>query len=147
VDAPKLGAEKQICGGGSYSLAELFGGEKVFSTGFAIGFDRTLLALRTEGAALPQERLTAFVVPVNDKMRGHAFKLVSEMRRAGISADIDLMRRNVGKNLKFAASVKAKYAIIVGEKELESASVTLRDLSSGEQSLVSMADIVAKLKW
>ncbi len=145
VDAPKLGAEKQICGGGSYSLAELFGGEKVFSTGFAIGFDRTLLALQTEGAALPQERLTAFVVPVNDNMRGYAFKLVSELRRAGISADVDLMRRNMGKNLKFAAAVKAKYAIIVGEKELESASVTLRDLSSGEQSLVSMADIVAKL--
>lgn len=49
MDAPVLGAEKQICGGGSYSLTELFGGEKVFSTGFGIGFDRTLLALEREG--------------------------------------------------------------------------------------------------
>ncbi|MBM4237040.1 MAG: histidine--tRNA ligase, partial [Euryarchaeota archaeon] len=49
IDVPKLGAEKQVCGGGSYSLSELFGGEKVFSTGFAIGFDRTLIALAKEG--------------------------------------------------------------------------------------------------
>ncbi|MDR1690880.1 MAG: histidine--tRNA ligase, partial [Candidatus Methanoplasma sp.] len=53
VEAPVLGAEKQICGGGSYTLSELFGGEKVFSTGFAIGFDRVLLALEKEGAEYP----------------------------------------------------------------------------------------------
>lgn len=50
AEAPALGAEKQICGGGSYTLSELFGGEKVFSTGFAIGFDRILLALEKEGS-------------------------------------------------------------------------------------------------
>ena len=55
AEAPALGAEKQICGGGSYTLSELFGGEKVFSTGFAIGFDRILLALEKEGQAFLQE--------------------------------------------------------------------------------------------
>jgi len=49
AEAPALGAEKQICGGGSYTLSELFGGEQVFSTGFAIGFDRILLAMEKEG--------------------------------------------------------------------------------------------------
>ncbi len=145
VDAPKLGAEKQICGGGSYSLTELFGGERVFSTGFAIGFDRTLLALQTEGVDFPQPRLTAYVVPVNDKVRERAIHLVSELRRAGVSADMDLMRRSVGKNLKYADAVNARYAIIIGEKEMESCSVTIRDLSSGEQVLVNMADVVTKL--
>lgn len=49
IESPPLGAEKQICGGGSYMLSELFGGDKVFSTGFAIGFDRILLAIEKEG--------------------------------------------------------------------------------------------------
>jgi histidyl-tRNA synthetase len=145
VDAPKLGAEKQICGGGSYSLSELFGGEKVFSTGFAIGFDRTLLALQTEGVQFERPGITAFVVPVSDSVRTKAFEVVSTLRRSGISADIDLMRRGVGKSLKYAATVPSKYAVIVGEKELESGSVTMRDMISGEQSLVRIEGLVKKL--
>ncbi len=146
VDAPKLGAEKQICGGGSYSLSELFGGEKVFSTGFAIGFDRTLLALQTEGVPFVKRSITAFVVPVGDSVRTKAFEIASTLRRSGISADVDLMRRGVGKSLKYAATVPSRYAVIVGEKELESNSVTLRDMSSGEQTLIKMNDLVEKLK-
>ena len=146
VDAPKLGAEKQICGGGSYSLSELFGGEKVFSTGFAIGFDRTLLALQTEGVQFPQPKLTAYVVPVGDTAREKAFQIASELRRAGISADVDIMRRNIGKNLKSADSAKARYALIIGDKEMERCSVTLRDLSTGEQVSIAFADLVQKLK-
>lgn len=146
VDAPKLGAEKQICGGGSYSLSELFGGEKVFSTGFAIGFDRTLLALQTEGVECARIGITAYVVPVSDSVRNRAFQLASDLRRAGVSADVDLMRRAVGKSLKYADSIKAEYALIVGEKELESGSVTLRNLSSGAQELVKLDDILVKLK-
>jgi len=146
VDAPKLGAEKQICGGGSYSLSELFGGEKVFSTGFAIGFDRTLLALQTEGVEFVPPGVTAYVVPVSDSVRTKGFEVVSMLRRAGISADIDIMRRGVGKSLKHAASLKARYSVIIGEKELESESVTLRNMSSGEQSLVKMDELVARFK-
>jgi histidyl-tRNA synthetase len=146
VDAPKLGAEKQICGGGSYSLSELFGGEKVFSTGFAIGFDRTLLALHTEGVEFARAGITAYIVPVSDRVRNRAFQLASELRRAGISTDVDIMRRAIGKSLKHADAMKAQYALIVGEKELESDSVTLRDLSSGAQELVRMDEVLEKLK-
>jgi histidyl-tRNA synthetase len=146
MDAPKLGAEKQICGGGSYSLSELFGGEKVFSTGFAIGFDRTLLALQAEGIVCPRPRLTAYVVPVGDGAREKAFQLVSRLRKAGVAADVDLMRRGVGKGLRYADAVGASYAIIIGEKEMESGSVTLRDMSSGEQSLVGMREVPSRLK-
>jgi len=146
VDAPKLGAEKQICGGGSYSLSELFGGEKVFSTGFAIGFDRTLLAIQAEGVEFVRPGITAYVVPVTDSARMRAFQVVGMLRRAGVSADVDIMRRGVGKSLRYASSINAKYAVIVGEKELESDSVTLRDMASGEQSLVRAEELPKRLK-
>jgi histidyl-tRNA synthetase len=146
VDAPKLGAEKQICGGGSYSLSELFGGEKVFSTGFAIGFDRTLLALEKEGVAPNKFKVKAYVVPVNEGTRKKAYEITAMLRREGVSADMDLMRRNMGKNFKYADAAGVENVIIVGEKELESNSVNVRDMSTGEQVLVPIEGLVARLK-
>jgi histidyl-tRNA synthetase len=84
MDAPVLGAEKQICGGGSYSLTELFGGEKTFSTGFGIGFDRTLLALEREGYQTPTSSVGVYVIPVSDAMKDEAFRITAELRQAGI---------------------------------------------------------------
>lgn len=142
AEAPVLGAEKQICGGGSYSLSELFGGEKVFSTGFAIGFDRILLALEKEGKVCQIDRLDAYVVPVSDEVRPAAFRVLADLRNAGLDADIDLMRRKMGKALKHASSLGASMAVIVGSAELEQGAVTIRDMASGEQSLVSMDELV-----
>lgn len=145
VDAPKLGAEKQICGGGSYSLSELFGGEKVHSTGFGIGFDRTLIALEKEGATPKKARLQAYVIPVGDSTRGKAYEITAMLRKGGLSADMDLMRRNMGKNFKYADSVGAENVVIVGEKELESGSVNIRDMRTGEQVLVGIYDLIDHL--
>jgi len=75
-----------------------------------------------------------------------AFQVVGMLRRAGVSADVDIMRRGVGKSLRYASSINAKYAVIVGEKELESDSVTLRDMASGEQSLVRAEELPKRLK-
>jgi histidyl-tRNA synthetase len=146
VEAPCLGAEKQVCGGGSYSLSELFGGEKVFSTGFAIGFDRVMLALENEGLDASGDELDAFVIPVKDAQRPKAFSIVSELRGAGLSADVDLMRRSMGKNFKHADSSGARRAVIVGEKELEQNSVTVRDMDTGDQTLVALGDLVDFLR-
>ena len=141
AEAPSLGAEKQICGGGSYSLSELFGGEKVFSTGFAIGFDRILLAMEKEGRAFGCKGADAYVVPVSDEMRIEAAKIVSMLRSSGVSADIDIMRRKMAKAMKHASTVGAKYAVIVGSNELKEGSVTVRDMATGDQKLVKISDL------
>ncbi len=146
VEAPALGAEKQICGGGSYTLSELFGGEKVFSTGFAIGFDRILLALEKEGSGYTLAGIDAYVMPVTDDMRVKAAGIAAGLRAAGISADMDIMGRKMAKALKFASSAGARYAVIVGAKEMEQDSVTLRDMSTGEQTLVRVAELCGKIQ-
>jgi len=142
VDVLNLGAEKQVCGGGSYSLSELFGGERVFSTGFAIGFDRTLLVLEEEGFKAPRRAIEAYVIPVSERMREKAFEIASALRARGIAADVDLMRRNLAKNLKYANSIKARRAVIVGEKELETRCVIVRDMETGDQRAVKIDDLV-----
>lgn len=141
AEAPILGAEKQICGGGSYTLSELFGGERVFSTGFAIGFDRILLAMEKEGIAYRKRGIDAYVIPVADDVRMRAFEIVASLRSAGISADVDIMGRKMAKSLKFASGICAKYVVIVGVKELEEDSVTLRNMDTGEQIKVKLADL------
>jgi histidyl-tRNA synthetase len=142
AEAPVLGAEKQICGGGSYTLSELFGGEKVFSTGFAIGFDRILLAMEKEGIGYDVEGIDAYVLPVSDDMRLKAFEIVSQLRNAGISADVDIMGRKMAKAMKFASDAKARKVVIVGAKEMEGDAVTLRDMTTGEQRLIKLSDLI-----
>lgn len=146
AEAPALGAEKQICGGGSYTLSELFGGEKVFSTGFAIGFDRILLALEKEGMTYEPRGIDAYVISVTDDVRLKSAEIVAKLRSSGLSADIDIMGRKMAKALKFASSARARYAVIVGSKELEDDSVTLRDMSTGEQVLVKIDEIADRIR-
>ena len=146
AEAPALGAEKQICGGGSYTLSELFGGEKVFSTGFAIGFDRILLALEKEGMTYEPRGIDAYVISVTDEVRMKSAEIVAKLRSSGLSADIDIMGRKMAKALKFASSARARYAVIVGSKELEEDSVTLRDMSTGEQVLVKIDEIADRIR-
>jgi histidyl-tRNA synthetase len=143
AEAPALGAEKQICGGGSYTLSELFGGEKVFSTGFAIGFDRILLAMEREGIPYEKKGIDAYVLYISEDLRLKAFEIVGKLRSEGISADVDIMGRKMAKSLKYASSAGAKYAVIVGSKELEENSVTLRDMTTGEQRIVKIEDLAS----
>ncbi len=146
AEAPSLGAEKQICGGGSYTLSELFGGEKVFSTGFAVGFDRILLAMEKEGQTYENEGITAYVIPVSENVKLDASRIVSVLREAGIVSDIDIMGRKMAKAMKYASVCGAKYAVIVGSQELEQRSVTLRDMESGDQKLVKIEDLAKELQ-
>ena len=146
AEAPALGAEKQICGGGSYTLSQLFGGEEVFSTGFAVGFDRILLALEKEGQVYEPLGIDAFVVPVTDATRVRSAEILAMLRRAGISSDMDLMGRKLSKAMKYASAARAGKVVIVGESELAEESVTLRDMESGEQTLVKIADLVDRIR-
>ena len=146
IDAPKLGAEKQVMGGGSYTLSELFGGEPVFSTGFAIGIDRVILAIEAENPIQPAPALDAYVVPASEAMRKYAFGIVARLRSQGLRADVDLMRRSMSKNLKYAAATGCRFAVIVGEKEMAKRSVTIRDMKSGKQTLVLADEVGNEIK-
>jgi len=140
VDAPALGAEKQVCGGGQYSLAHLFGAQEVPTQGFGLGFDRALLALEKEGFKPATPGLDVFVIPMGDKARAAALELVSELRRKGARCDIDLMRRGVGKSLKLANSLGAEVAAILGDDELANGTITVKNMSTGEQGTVPLEE-------
>ena len=142
IEAPALGAEKQLCGGGAYELVPLFGGRDTPTAGFAIGFDRTLLALELEQHAFPKPRLDAFVIPVTEDMIKPALTLTQNIRREGFTVDMDLMRRGIGKNLKYASSLNASKTLILGPDEYQQHSVTLRDMKTGGQQTIPLTEVI-----
>jgi histidyl-tRNA synthetase len=145
IDAPVLGAEKQLCGGGSYELVSLFEGTEVPTAGFAVGFDRTLLALEEEGFPFPRVKLDVFIVPINEDMIPMSIRIAQTLRNHGLSVDFDQLRRGIGKSLKYANTKHIKKVILIGPKELEEKTVTVRDMETGTQEAVSLSEIYKKL--
>lgn len=142
IKAPKLGAEKQICGGGEYQLIGLLGGRETPTSGFALGFDRTILAMEMENIDIPSVSLDYFIIPVSDAELNASLKIASSLRQQNKTVDIDLMRRGIGKALKYASSVHADHAIIIGSHELEQREVTIKNMDTGEQMNVSLKKLV-----
>ncbi len=146
VDSPNLGAERQVMGGGAYTLAELFGGEPVPQTGFAFGLDRVVLAAQAEGVTLPVPRLDCYVVPIGDSQQARALEALNALRRAGVSADIDLLGRGPSRNLDYANTLKARFAVLLGESEAKKGIVAVKDLDSGRQEEMPVEDFIARMK-
>jgi len=146
IDSPNLGAEKQVGGGGAYTLAEIFGGEPTPQTGFALGLDRLVMAAEAERVLPPFVPLDAYVIPIGDSMRAEAIEVLSSLRAAGLRADADLIGRSPTKNLDYANAIRARYAVLVGEKEAKGGSVAVRDMTSGVQREVSLETLVAFLR-
>ncbi len=142
VDCWELGAERQICGGGSYSLADLLGGEPIFSTGFAFGLDRMVLVLEEEEFSFPSKAVEVYVIPIGEAMRENARGVLKTLRENGISSDIDLIGRGPSKNLDYANSMGAKKVVFVGEDEWSKSSVSIKDMGTGEQKDVPVDQLV-----
>jgi len=141
IEAPDLGAERQLCGGGAYELIPLFGGTETPTAGFAIGFDRTILALEHEKYVFPTMKTDVYIIPVNKDMINISIEIAQTLRKKNLIVDIDLMRRGVSKSLKYASSIKTSKAIIIGPKELEKNIATIRDMTSGEQVSIKIKEI------
>ncbi len=141
IYASGLGAQNQICGGGTYMLAGLLGGQETRSTGFGIGFDRIM-----EIVALDEKPLAPVAVVFVPQVRSEAVRAAKELRD-GIAAPVvlDVMGRGLGAQLKQASSIGASFAVIIGPKEVEEGKFTLRDMSTGSQESLTLKEIRERL--
>jgi len=141
VDVPELGAEKQICGGGAYNLDELFGLSTGGSIGFAMGFDRMLIALENQGKLEEPRPVDIYVIPLGNTT-SQALKIAGALRGNGLQVDMDLVGRKTGKLMKTLSARGVRYAVFVGEDELSRDAVQVKDLESREQTEVPVAKVV-----
>jgi histidyl-tRNA synthetase len=141
-ECERLGAQSGIGGGGRYDgLIEQLGGRPTPANGWALGVDRIALALESaEGGRVAEERDGVFVV-AEDAGRAAALSLVTELRRAGVVADLDLAERAIKGQMKQADRVGARYALILADD----GKATLRDMSSGEEREVDPSRVAEEI--
>ena len=132
VTAGGLGAQNAVGGGGRYDkLVETLGGRVTPGVGFGCGIERLLIALEAQGVALPiLSRPLVWLVSQNDVARDFNWTLMRDLRAAGIAADMDPSGRSVKSQFKLADREHAAWCVIVGDTELASNSVTLKNLQT-----------------
>ncbi|MFB4302665.1 histidine--tRNA ligase [Actinomadura sp. NTSP31] len=152
-DHPLLGAQSGIGGGGRYDgLSEDIGGPPLPGIGFGLGLDRTILALEAEsaeggGAAFaPESRCDVFGVALGETAERRLFALVAELRRAGIAADMSFGGKKLKGAMKDADRSGARYAVILGERDIAGGVAQVKDLAEGEQTAVPLTGITTTLK-
>lgn len=147
VYIPELGAQKQVCGGGTYSLIKVFGGQEIESTGFAFGFDRLMNAIEElQDEKELDSHIDIYVAPINDSVRSKAFEIAQLLRRNGIACDVDLNRKKFKKLMNHANNLKVKKVAIIGPKDLEENKITLKDMESGDQEQIDIDNLVNVIK-
>ncbi len=140
-------AQATVCGGGRYDgLAEVLGGPPTPGVGFGLGLDRVFLAMVEEGVPLPEPPAGVFVVAIGDEARSVARDLVRGLRAEGVIADASLEDRPLKAQLKMADRAGARYAAILGERELHDGVVTMRRLADGEQDTVKATEVASWLR-
>jgi len=142
------GQQQALGGGGRYDgLVELLGGRPTPGIGFAIGLDRTVLALAELGRGEPPAPgPLAVVVGAEPDDTVARLVLATDLRAAGLSAAADLGRRRLARQLDAAARAGAHFAVIVGVEDGGTEAVALRDLEAGTQRIVAREDLVAELR-
>ncbi|WP_214327373.1 histidine--tRNA ligase [Nonomuraea sediminis] len=147
-DHPLLGAQSGIGGGGRYDgLSEAIGGPALPGIGFGLGLDRTVIALEREGVQpATAARVEVYGVPLGDDARRRMFLLVDELRRAGVSADMSFGGKGLKGAMKGADRSGARFALILGERDLAARAVQLKDLTTAEQTEVPLDSVVDVLK-
>ncbi|UKY49020.1 histidine--tRNA ligase [Streptomyces inhibens] len=143
-----LGSQSAVGGGGRYDgLSEMIGGPALPSVGWALGVDRTVLALEAEGITLDIPAATAvYAVPLGEEARRVLFGAVTELRRAGVATDLAYGGKGLKNAMKSANRSGARLAIVAGERDLAEGVVQLKDLESGEQTPVALDTMVEEVR-
>jgi histidyl-tRNA synthetase len=134
-----LGAQNQVCGGGSYRLAQLFGGEDTPSTGYAIGFDRVMEICEAKPAEVKRIVVISF-----DDTREQAIVIAQKLRQHAATY-VDVAGRKFKDQISYANTIGASHVVIVGKNELDAGKVALKDMKTGGQELVTVEEVIERI--
>jgi histidyl-tRNA synthetase len=144
----RLGAQSGIGGGGRYDgLSEDIGGPPLPGIGFGLGHDRTLLACDAEGIDPTRGRaVQVFGVPLGEAAARRVRQVVRELRRSGVAADHVFGAKGLKNSMKAADRSGARYAVVLGERDLEAGVAQVKDLASGDQTAVPLPEVARWLE-
>ena len=141
ITSSALGAQDALCGGGRYDgLVKTLGGKATPGIGFAAGMERILLAMGNFDSNINNTQL--YIVGLGDTVRPVVVKLAEDLRQNNIRTNFDSLRRSLKAQMREANKAGARYAILIGDQELESGEAELKDLSTGDQEKIALDKLV-----
>lgn len=143
-----IGAQSTVCGGGRYNnLIKECGGIDTPAVGFGLGIERLIITLEANGSNIPKpEGPTLFIAALGEGAKLETSKLILGLRNAGISCERDLMSRNLKGQMKYANKIYSKFAIVIGDEELNTNNVMLKNMDNGEEIEIQITNIIDELK-
>jgi histidyl-tRNA synthetase len=141
-----LAAKDTVIGGGRYDgLTQELGGPATPGVGFGAGIERMLLIMEAQGAAPPPQPEMVYIAAADEGARQAALRVLRDLRRAGIAADTDYSSRSLKTQMKEADRLGCRRVVILAGEQLESGVVTMRDMTTGEQSQIALSDLPRSL--
>lgn len=144
----EMGSQATVFAGGRYDgLVEYFGGpEKMSGIGWAMGMERLIIACEAEGISLAEENpLDAYVLCLSDKVKKEALQIATELRSNGYRTDTDYLGRSFKAQFKTVDRMKAKTAVLVGEKDIANHSVTIKNIATQKSESVDLDALIEKM--
>lgn len=143
-----LGAQSGIGGGGRYDgLMGEIGGQDITGIGFGIGLDRALLAVEAENVLIPETFVSdLFIIPMGQTAKSVALKYAAELRSDGFKVELSFGDRSLKTAMKIADKSGARYSIIIGDEEMSSGVVEVKEMSSGTANSVRLDALASALK-
>jgi len=147
-NAEGFGAITTLCGGGRYNgLAEEIGGPETPGIGFALSIERFIAALNAEGIELEiNESIDCYIAALGEEAKDYTVGLLQQLRRAGFSAERDYLDRKIKAQFKAADRLKAKYVAVLGDEELKSNKINVKNMATGEQVEIDLATFIKQFQ-
>ena len=143
-----LGAQSGIGGGGRFDgLMGEIGGQDITGIGFGIGLDRALLAVEAEGVVIPENFVSdLFIIPMGVAAKSAALKYAAELRAGGFKVELAFGDRALKTAMKIADKSGARYSLVIGDEEIASGVVEVKEMSSGTVNSVRLVSLASALK-
>lgn len=137
-----LGAQSTVCGGGRYDgLMKELGGPQMPGIGFAMGLERLMLILESQKIEIPSnEQCDIYIASMGQNAQNKAFNLVNQFRDEGFNAECDLVGRSLKAQMKYADKIGAMFSVVIGDNELETGKVNLKNMKDGSIVEVELGD-------
>ena len=132
--------ESSASGGRYDNLIGSFSNKEIPAVGISFGLDRICLELKQDRKTV----VDVFVIPIKTEKK--AVKVLQELRKNGINADMDFNQKSLSKNLDYANKLKISYVLIIGNKEVKAKKYTLRDMKTGKESFINLINTIKILK-
>jgi len=148
ISSDQLGAQDALCGGGRYDLlVEELGGETTPAVGFAAGMERLMMVLEKTGwqPTVPKAPII-FLASLGEAAVSWAVQTASQLRQNGMTVEMDLLGRGLKAQLREANRQQARFAVIVGDNELQTQRAAVRDLMTSQQTEIPFTDLIADLQ-